>query len=116
MGTAIFITVFVTLLGIGITAYFLYRWFLKKALILLRLKRSMPAEELRQIRHRLGYSQAGLAGELDVSIRAVQSWEQGWRRVPSNVALLLRILRYFPSTAGSHRRGHGIKERFNFGF
>lgn len=116
MGTAIFITVFVTLFSIGILAYFLCRWLLKKALILLCLKRPMSAEELRQIRHRLGHSQAGLAGELGVSIRAVQSWEQGWRRVPPNIALLLRILRYIPSITGSHGHGHGIKERFNFGF
>lgn len=111
MGTAIFITVFATLLAIGISVYLLYRWLLKEALALLRLKRSMSAEELRLMRRRLGYSQAGLAGELGVSIRAVQSWEQGWRRIPAHVALLVRVLRPFHFITSGREHGNEIKGR-----
>ncbi len=42
-------------------------------------------DDLREIRKTLGLSQAGMARALDVSLRAVQSYEQGWRKAPINV-------------------------------
>ncbi len=116
MGTAILIAVFTTLLGICISVYLLFRWLRREAVSLLRLKHPMTAEELRHIRYRLGFSQSELAEELGVSLRAVQSWEQGWRKIPANAALLVRVFRYMPSPTGLKGHGHSTKGRFRFGF
>lgn len=43
----------------------------------------MNKSEFIKIRHYLGKSQAKLALLLDTSPRAVQSFEQGWRKVPA---------------------------------
>ena len=47
--------------------------------------------EIRQIRELLGKSQREFAGLLGVSLRAVQSYEQGWRSVPACVRKLARL-------------------------
>lgn len=57
---------------------------------------SEPSEP-REIRRRLGLSQAAFAGLMGVSLRTVQDWEQG-RREPSGPAKsLLRIAEQHPS-------------------
>jgi DNA-binding XRE family transcriptional regulator len=45
----------------------------------------MNKEEFKGIRHRLGKSQREMAQLLGISIKAVQSFEQGWRRIPVHV-------------------------------
>jgi DNA-binding XRE family transcriptional regulator len=45
----------------------------------------MSSKELSRIRHVLGKTQEQLAQLLCVSPKAVQSFEQGWRRVPAYV-------------------------------
>ncbi|HPD16408.1 MAG TPA: helix-turn-helix transcriptional regulator [Planctomycetota bacterium] len=49
---------------------------------------------LRAVREQLGVSQSGLAELLGVSTRAVQSYEQGWRRVPVHVQKAAALLCY----------------------
>lgn len=46
------------------------------------IKIKLTADEVRKIRKALKLSQAQFAAMLELSIRAVQSWEQGWRNVP----------------------------------
>jgi DNA-binding XRE family transcriptional regulator len=45
----------------------------------------MTKDELRLIRQRLGKTQHDMADMLGVSIRAIQSFEQGWRKIPAHV-------------------------------
>jgi DNA-binding XRE family transcriptional regulator len=45
----------------------------------------MNGNEFSQIRQSLGKTQVGLARLLCVSPRAVQSFEQGWRKIPADV-------------------------------
>jgi DNA-binding XRE family transcriptional regulator len=45
-----------------------------------------------EIRHELGKSQAQLAQLLSISVKAVQSFEQGWRRIPIHVERQLLFL------------------------
>jgi DNA-binding XRE family transcriptional regulator len=45
----------------------------------------LTVNNLKAVRARLGKSQGELALLLGVSIRAIQSYEQGWRNVPSHV-------------------------------
>lgn len=54
----------------------------------------MNSREFYVIRSRLGKSQAQLARLLGVSSRAVQSFEQGWRKVPSLVERQMLFLFY----------------------
>ena len=54
------------------------------------------ARTFRTVRNKLGLSQSALADSLGVSIRAVQSYEQGWRKVPNRTlcqALFLLALK-----------------------
>ena len=50
---------------------------------------------LKHIRSRLGLNQHDLADLLGVSIRAVQSYEQGWRTTPPKVLLSAWLLVFF---------------------
>lgn len=54
-------------------------------------------EEIRAIRIRLNASQALFARYLCVSVKAVQSWEQGSRRPQKTALRLLRIVKDNPS-------------------
>jgi len=45
----------------------------------------MDRKELAKIRQRLGKSQREIAQLLAVSLKAVQSFEQGWRNIPAHV-------------------------------
>jgi putative transcriptional regulator len=56
------------------------------------------ADELTRIRSKSGMSQAIFARMLNVSVKTVQSWEQGQRR-PSQAALrLIQVFRHDPSS------------------
>jgi DNA-binding XRE family transcriptional regulator len=62
----------------------------------------MNKEEFSQIRHHLGKTQKEMARLLGISIKAVQSFEQGWRNVPVHTerqSLLLLSLK----TSGTKR-------------
>ena len=47
--------------------------------------KGMQKEEFSKIRQRLGKSQKEMAQLLAVSLKAIQSFEQGWRNIPSHV-------------------------------
>lgn len=50
------------------------------------------AQTLKDVRATLGRTQAELANALGVSVKAVQSYEQGWRDVPVRVMIQLVVL------------------------
>ncbi len=50
------------------------------------------AESFRRIRKQLGVTQAQLAVAMGTSTKAVQSYEQGWRNVPTRVLVQLFVL------------------------
>ena len=52
----------------------------------------MTGTELKAIRDRLGLTQAELAAWLYYTVRAVQSWEQGWRGITPRVERMIRKL------------------------
>lgn len=52
----------------------------------------MDGPQVAQIRSRLGKSQAEMAHLLGISCKAMQSFEQGWRRVPVHVERQLLFL------------------------
>lgn len=57
----------------------------------------IPAARIRSMRNRMRMSQGVFAATLNVSVRTVQSWEQGQRR-PSDAALrLLQLLGEHPA-------------------
>lgn len=56
----------------------------------------MQRKEFAQVRHHLGKTQKQLAELLGVSIKTIQSFEQGWRNIPTHTerqALLLLALK-----------------------
>lgn len=64
----------------------------------------MNKKGLSKIRHHLGKTQGQLAQLLGVSTKAIQSFEQGWRRIPPHVerqALFLLAMK-------ANREGEGI--------
>jgi DNA-binding transcriptional regulator YiaG len=58
-----------------------------------RVSKPMTKEEFSAIRKDLDYTQAQLAEILDISIKTVQSYEQGRIEAPGLVAKVLRLLR-----------------------
>jgi len=52
----------------------------------------MRPDELKRWRHRIGCSQARLAGELGVDVMTVSRWERGVREIPSFLHLALGYL------------------------
>ena len=50
--------------------------------------------DIRGVREELGKSQSELAKVLGLSIRAIQSYEQGWRNVPQHVQRQAALLCY----------------------
>ena len=54
----------------------------------------MTDKEFAAIRTKLDLTQRQMAGLLGKSLRAVQSFEQGWRRVPENIERQLLYLIY----------------------
>lgn len=57
---------------------------------------------VRQIRSEMGMSQSELAATLGIGVRAVQSYEQGWRNPPEMVQRMLLLLLIV------HRNGAGL--------
>ena len=51
-------------------------------------------DDLKSIRRVLGKSQSEMADVLGISVRAVQSYEQGWRPMPCRVQQLSALLIY----------------------
>jgi len=53
----------------------------------------LPRSELvRRVRKRFGVTQAGLAAAMGTSTKAIQSYEQGWRNVPTRALIQLLVL------------------------
>ena len=52
----------------------------------------MGGAEFARMRASLGKSQRELAGLLGISLKAIESYEQGWRRVPAHVERVLYFL------------------------
>lgn len=52
----------------------------------------MTREEFHSVRERFGKTQKEMAHLIGVSLKAVQSFEQGWRKVPSHVERQLLFL------------------------
>ena len=55
----------------------------------------------KEVRSKLGLSQRELSKTLRVSLKAVQSYEQGWRNLPESVAL--HLISLLAVHAGRHR-------------
>ncbi|MDP6490379.1 MAG: helix-turn-helix transcriptional regulator [Kiritimatiellia bacterium] len=53
---------------------------------------SRHAQTVRHIRNELGRTQLELSDALGISAKAVQSYEQGWREVPTRVLIQLLVL------------------------
>ncbi|MDA8426392.1 MAG: helix-turn-helix transcriptional regulator [Treponema sp.] len=53
---------------------------------------AMNSETFSRLRSLLGRSQRELADILGVSLKTVESYEQGWRRVPANIERILYFL------------------------
>lgn len=64
----------------------------------------MKAQEFRGIRKSLGKTQKEMAQLLGVSLKAVHSYEQGWRRVPAAVERQMYFLLSRKMSAGNHDR------------
>ncbi|MDD4858852.1 MAG: helix-turn-helix transcriptional regulator [Dehalococcoidales bacterium] len=60
----------------------------------------MEAREFSQARHELGKTQNQIARLLCVSPKAVQSFEQEWRKVPASVERQLMFLLYLKNASG----------------
>lgn len=57
------------------------------------------AQFARQVRHRLGLSQAEFALRIDVSLETIRNWEQGKRSPTGAAKALLRLLHKAPQLA-----------------
>ena len=54
--------------------------------------RAYGAEEISQLRHQLGYTQAIFAQIVAVSVQTVRSWEQGARKPSGSAARVMQLL------------------------
>ena len=52
----------------------------------------MDKKEFSQIRHTIGRTQEQLASLLCISPKAIQSFEQGWRKIPAHIAREMLLL------------------------
>ena len=66
--------------------------------------RSLMADEIREFRAILGLTQAGLAGALGVSLRAVEEWEGRRNPAPTYLQLALERLATLKALADDHTR------------
>ena len=64
----------------------------------------MDKREFSQIRYGLGKTQNQLAELLGISLKAVQSFEQGWRNIPAHTE---RQLLFLLTLKRSHSKGNG---------
>jgi len=56
-------------------------------------KNDMTPAELKAIRHRLALNTADFGARVGVSGRAVEKWEQGARKIPRPVEMLINLLK-----------------------
>lgn len=63
-------------------------------------KHSEQSLIVKKIRKKVSMTQAALSQALGISIRAVQSYEQGWRDVPTHIMVQLLVL-----AAAYHKKG-----------
>ena len=63
----------------------------------------MDSKEFSRIRHYLGKSQSEIAKLLCVSSKAVQSFEQGWRNIPTSAERQLLLLLSLKITSGGQQ-------------
>ncbi|MDD2599267.1 MAG: helix-turn-helix domain-containing protein [Kiritimatiellae bacterium] len=61
------------------------------------------SESVKQIRKHARLTQSAVAQALGVSIRAIQSYEQGWREVPTHIMVQLLVLAAAHHTGASER-------------
>lgn len=52
----------------------------------------MDHQELQALRHKLGKTQKQLSELLGISVKAIQSFEQGWRKVPVHIERQMLLL------------------------
>ncbi len=64
----------------------------------------MEREKFAQARSQLGKTQKTLAELLGVSLKAVQSYEQGWRSIPAHIERQLYFLLVNQRNKGNHKR------------
>ena len=65
---------------------------------------SEQSEIVKKIRKKIGMTQSSLSKALGVSIRAVQSYEQGWRDVPTHIMVQLLVLAAAYYTGGERKK------------
>jgi putative transcriptional regulator len=58
---------------------------------------AVRANDIRELRHRLELSQLTFAQMLNVSVKTLQSWEQGTRRPAKGTLRLLQVFRERPA-------------------
>lgn len=63
----------------------------------------MDKEEFAQARHTLGKSQSQLAKILCLSSKSIQSFEQGWRKIPTHVEREILLLLMLKENARNNR-------------
>ena len=64
----------------------------------------MNRKELSQVRHQLGKTQMQMAHLLNVSVKSIQSFEQGWRGIPAAAERELLMLLGFKKGLVSRKR------------
>ncbi len=64
----------------------------------------MERTEFSEIRHHLGKSQSQLARLLGTSVKAVQSFEQGWRKIPLHIERQILLLLALRSQASKNAK------------
>jgi DNA-binding XRE family transcriptional regulator len=64
----------------------------------------MQEQDFKEIRHSLGKTQKEMAQLLSVSLKAVHSYEQGWRRVPAAVERQMYFLLCRKMSATHHAK------------
>jgi hypothetical protein len=64
----------------------------------------MEKQEFIRVRKKLGRTQKQLASLLGASLKAVQGYEQGWRKVPVHTERQLFFLIYMASADSIHRK------------
>ena len=73
---------------------------------IMQTKKDISQEQavVKQIRAKIGMTQAKVAQALGISVRAIQSYEQGWREVPTHISLQLLVLAAAYRPASTERK------------
>ncbi len=62
----------------------------------------MTKGEFKKLRESIGYSQARLSKEMDITIRTITRWENGEVRIPKVVEIAIRAI-----VRGAKKKGRG---------